>query len=120
MSLRRCVLTLAVAATTSLAACSSSGHAARRPSGPPEPTGSAYALYTHCGIHEARVGHTYYVADDPLDDGHGNPPAGWGNPYQQGTMATPTPGVAVFSDSLGHVVRFHARPGATSFLQICK
>lgn len=119
MSVRRYALVLAFAAVAGLAACNSSGHAVRGTSGTPVPTGTAYSLYRHCGVHEARVGDTYYVADHPLDDGQGNPPAGWGNPYQEGTMATPTPGVAVFSDSLGHVVRFHARPGATSFLHIC-
>ncbi|MDT4946630.1 MAG: hypothetical protein QOH14_3363 [Pseudonocardiales bacterium] len=80
---------------------------------------SPYSLYTHCGIREARIGDTYFVADRPLDDGQGNPPPGWGNPYQAGTVTTPSPSVAVFRDSAGHIVRFHARPGATSYLTIC-
>jgi hypothetical protein len=78
-----------------------------------------YSLYTHCGISEARIGGTCYVADSPLNDGNGNPPAGWGNPYQAGTMTSPSPSVAIFRDDLGHVVQFHARPGAVRFLQVC-
>lgn len=81
--------------------------------------GMPYSLYTHCGVYEARIGDTYYLADEPLDDGQGNPPPGWGNPFQDGTMTFPSRSVAIFSDRLGHVVRFHARPGATSFLRLC-
>jgi hypothetical protein len=116
--------------TANLAACSSSGPVrttdARsgrptepQPSSRPASTGVPYSLYTHCGIREARLGPTYYVADNPVDGGSGNPPAGWGNPYQPGTMTTLSPSVAIFRDDLGHVVHFHARPGATRFLQIC-
>jgi hypothetical protein len=143
LSLRRCALVIAFSAIAATSACTGSGQAERGPNGsppqpsgspylpstgqaergpngsPPQPSGSPYLLSTHCGIREARIGDTYYVADHPLDDGHGNPPPGWNNPQQSGSMATPTPGVAVFSDAEGHVVRFHARPGATSFLQMC-
>ncbi len=48
--------------------------------GSPQP----YQLYTHCGINEARIGNRYFEAVHPLSDGSGNPPPGWGNPYQQG------------------------------------
>lgn len=81
---------------------------------PPVP----YALYTHCGIYEARVQDTLFVADQLLDDGHGNPPAGWGNPYQPGTI-TVAGSMATFHDDSGHAVTFHERPGATSFLRTC-
>ncbi|MET3922930.1 hypothetical protein [Arthrobacter sp. UYEF20] len=87
----------------------------------PTPTaasGVAFALYTHCGIYEARVQETFFVADHPLDDGQGNPPAGWGNPYQSGTITVAGPS-AVFHDDTGHTVTFHERPGATSFLGTC-
>src|ERR1039457_770589 len=50
-----------------------------------------YQLSTHCGIDEARIGNRYYEAVHPLSDGQGNPPAGWGNPYQQGTMTLRPP-----------------------------
>jgi hypothetical protein len=78
-----------------------------------------YRLYTHCGIDEARIGSSYFEAVHPLTDGAGNPPAGWGNPYQQGTMTLLSARAAVFRDRAGHRVMFRLRPGASSFLHIC-
>jgi hypothetical protein len=49
-------------------------------------TAVPYVLYTHCGIDEARLDNHYDEAIDPLSDGNGNPPAGWDNPFQKGTM----------------------------------
>jgi hypothetical protein len=34
-------------------------------------------------------GRWYERVGGNLDDGHGNPPAGWGNPYQAGTLTKP-------------------------------
>ena len=73
-----------------------------------EPSGVPNKLLTHCGIRNAFVGGTWYVADKPL--GHGNAPRGWGAPFQDGWIATTAAGVAVFSDGAGHVVQFHAVP----------
>lgn len=102
-----------------LAGCAAaSGHASAK-TAPVKQQRISYALYTHCGVNEARIGRTYYVADHPLSDGQGNPPPGWGNPYQHGTMTISAPGAAVFRDQLGHVVAFHARTSAKSFLHIC-
>jgi hypothetical protein len=78
-----------------------------------------YRLYTHCGIDEARIGNRYFEAVHPLSDGQGNPPAGWGNPYQQGTMTLLSPSKAVFRDDAGHHVQFRLRLGATSFKRLC-
>jgi hypothetical protein len=83
--------------------------------GSPQP----YQLYTHCGIDEARIGNRYFEAVHPLSDGQGNPPAGWGNPYQPGTMTLISPAEAVFRDSAGHQVQFRLRPGATAFKHLC-
>lgn len=82
------------------------------------PVGSPYNLHTHCGIHEALVEGTYFVADEVLDDGQGNPPAGWDNPYQAGTISV-MGSEATFQDASGHSVTFHSRPGATGFLRTC-
>ncbi|MHC6219843.1 hypothetical protein [Arthrobacter sp. MMS24-S77] len=87
----------------------------------PTPTAASsvpFTLLTHCGIYEAKVQGSFFVADQPLDDGNGNPPAGWGNPFQQGNM-TVEGQRAVFRDDSGHSVTFHERPGATSFLRTC-
>jgi hypothetical protein len=110
-----------------VAACTTggAGHAARPAAAPgtgPAVAGSArpYALYTHCGIDEARIGSRYFEAVHPLSDGAGNPPAGWGNPFQQGTMTLLSPSTAVFRDDAGHKVVFRLRPGATSFERLCE
>ncbi|WP_411108398.1 hypothetical protein [Streptomyces sp. c-19] len=78
-----------------------------------------FDLYTHCGIDEARIGSTYFEAETPLSDGSGNPPDGWGNPYQRGTMTLKSATEAVFTDDAGHEVRFRARPGATAPKHMC-
>ena len=75
-----------------------------------------FALLTHCGIYEHGAGHLLRRRP-PLNDGHGNPPAGWGNPYQSGTI-TVAGSQAVFHDDNGHTVTFHERHGATSFLRL--
>ena len=79
----------------------------------------AYDLYTHCGVDEAKIGARFYEAVTPLSDGNGNPPAGWGNPYQAGTMTLVSATEAVFTDKAGHRVVFAVRPGATAFRQLC-
>lgn len=53
-----------------------------------------------------------------LSDGSGNPPDGWGNPYQRGTLSV-SGDIAVFRDEVGHVETFKVRPNATGFPTIC-
>ncbi|MDQ0028774.1 hypothetical protein [Arthrobacter bambusae] len=84
----------------------------------PNASGMPIMLYTHCGIEELRVDDTFFIAETPLNDGQGNPPPGWGNPYQAGTVTVSGP-LAVFRDDSGHVVTFRARPGATGLPKIC-
>jgi hypothetical protein len=78
-----------------------------------------YSLYTHCGISEASIGGRWYQASPPLSDGNGNPPPGWDDPYQQGTIQVISSAEADFSDSAGHRVRFVLRPGATGPVRLC-
>lgn len=78
-----------------------------------------YRLYTHCGIREANIGGRWYLADPPQDDGNGNPPAGWGNPYQDGFITPMSATETLFTDRAGHRVRFVLRAGATAPEQIC-
>ncbi|WP_282694805.1 hypothetical protein [Streptomyces sp. CC208A] len=78
-----------------------------------------FELSTHCGIDEARIGSTYFEAETPLSDGSGNPPEGWDNPTQRGTMTLKSETEAVFTDDAGREVTFRARPGATAFKRIC-
>jgi hypothetical protein len=80
----------------------------------------AFDLYTHCGVREAKIGSGFYLASPVLDDGNGNPPAGWGNPDQVGTMTVYGNGTAHFSAPGGLEADFHLRPGATTWAMICK
>jgi hypothetical protein len=83
------------------------------------PHAIAYDLYTHCGVDEAKIGDRFSAAVTPLSDGNGNPPAGWGNPYQAGTMTVVSATRAVFTDKAGHRVDFTVRPGARAFRHVC-
>ncbi len=65
-----------------------------------------YRLLTHCGITWARIRGTFWKADHPLSDVHGNPPAGWENPYQAGTLRFTSGRTAIFTSSAGSV-SFH-------------
>jgi hypothetical protein len=89
MTIRRIV---SVAAALAVAGCGSQAHA-----------GQPYRLYTHCGIVWARIDSTFWRADPPLSDGSGNPPAGWGNPYQDGTLVRISPTTARFDSPAGSV-----------------
>ncbi|WP_241834654.1 hypothetical protein [Pseudofrankia asymbiotica] len=78
-----------------------------------------YDLYTHCGISEARYEGRYYELVPPLTDAGGNPPAGWGNPSQPGTLTPVSETEVAFTDGIGHRVTFTLRPGATGWKRIC-
>ena len=69
----------------------------RAAAAPAAPKPVPYNLYTHCGIDYAQVGNRYYEATPPLSDGSGNPPPGWGNPYQPGILTVISPTQAVFT-----------------------
>jgi len=77
-----------------------------------------YSLYTHCGIGNANIGGRRYLARPQLSRS-GNPPRGWGNPYQRGTIRLISRTEVVFRDSSGHRVLFVLRPGATGPTFIC-
>ena len=66
-------------------------------------------LYTHCGIFGADVGGVWFAADPPLVEGAG-PPAGWGDPYQPGTLTLESTDEAVFRDDAGHELSLRAAP----------
>jgi hypothetical protein len=57
---------------------------------------NAYELYTHCGIQHLILGQTVYLADPVQEDGNGNPPAGWDNPLQKGSLTVREDGTATF------------------------
>lgn len=115
--LRQGAAAAAVGAVVALLAVFGLGH--RSPDRTPAGRSVRYNLYTHCGVSEARLGSQYYVAVHPLSDGAGNPPAGWENPYDAGTMTLVSATEAVFTDGAGHSVVFRMRPGAKTFLRVC-
>ena len=78
-----------------------------------------HVLHTHCGIHETRFAGAWWDAQPELDDGNGNPPAGWQNPTQPGTMELMRRRTALFRDDAGHEVRFQLREGATGPRRLC-
>jgi hypothetical protein len=62
----------------------------------------------------------YYEATRPLSDGSANPPPGWDNPYQAGTVTLVSPTEAVYTDKAGHRVVFEMKPpGAKSTARVC-
>ncbi|MFJ6463599.1 hypothetical protein ACIQM0_21670 [Streptomyces sp. NPDC091387] len=120
--LRYVVALLAAGALTGCAAAGEVGPAAqatRSAQGAPAARTIPFDLLTHCGIDEARIGKTYFEASIPLSDGSGNPPRGWGNPTQHGTMTMTSGTEAVFTDDAGHEVHFRARPAANTFKHLC-
>ena len=116
--LRQGAAAAAVGAAVALVAVFGLGHGSP-PGKTPAGRSVRYNLYTHCGVSEARLGNQYYVAVHPLSDGAGNPPAGWENPYDAGTMTQVSATEAVFTDGVGHAVVFRVRPGAKTFLRVC-
>jgi hypothetical protein len=75
-----------------------------------------YRLYTHCGIMWARIRGAFWRASPELSDGSGNPPAGWGNPYQQGTLRFVNPTTAVFNSPAGRATFRRTRATAPPFV----
>jgi hypothetical protein len=111
-------------AIAGLAGCAStSGSSSGTPSTPnatPTASAAAYSLYTHCGIDEANIAGHWFEADTPLFDASGaNPPNGWDNPYQQGTIRMLSDTLAEFRDAHGHVLRLHLRINATGPKKVC-
>lgn len=70
----------------------------------------AFTLWTHCGITHALFDGRFWLAEPPLDDGSHNPPRGWDNPAQQGSMRLLSPQSAEFRAGAGLVARFRPAP----------
>ncbi|MFW6174832.1 MAG: hypothetical protein ACOC5K_03560, partial [Chloroflexota bacterium] len=65
-----------------------------------------YTLYTHCGVRRAHFDGRDWIADPVLDDGDRNPPPGWGNPHDTGTMTLLSEDSARFVNSRGESAEF--------------
>jgi hypothetical protein len=67
-------------------------------------SGKPFDLYTHCGVENTRIRGVWWHADPPLyNERRNGPPAGWGDPYQTGTLTMLTDNRAVF-EALGQRV----------------
>jgi hypothetical protein len=69
-----------------------------------------YRLYTHCGVVQASFAGSYWQAEPAISDGQGNPPIGWGNPGEDGTMELRPDGSLLFRGRAGHMARFVKPP----------
>jgi hypothetical protein len=78
----------------------------------------SYRLFTHCGVRSAELNERTFFAQPPLDDGNGNPPPGWGNPYDDGSLTLVDQHTAVFRDLAGNTARFTDRPAGPTPTQL--
>ena len=79
----------------------------------------AFDLYTHCGVIDLMAYGKYFThVGGSLSDGSGNPPDGWSNPFQRGTL-TVSGETAVFRDNQGHVERFKAGKRPDKSVGLC-
>jgi hypothetical protein len=101
---------LVLMVATVFAGCGSNTTAAR-PHTTSARRGEPYRLYTHCGIQWATIDGTFWRATSHLS--YGNPPRGWGNPFQQGTLTLLSRTTAEFTSPVGSVMfkwTGHTRP----------
>jgi hypothetical protein len=79
-----------------------------------------FHLYTHCGLNGPGTDFdgSFWTSAGPGDDGSGNPPAGFGNPFDIGTMTLISANVAEFRGSSGISVQFN-RQASTTRAGVC-
>lgn len=75
-----------------------------------EPSSTTFSVYTHCGVENVRIDGRWWHARPPLyNQERIGPPAGWGDPYQEGTLMMESADRAVF-EALGQSVVFVPSP----------
>jgi len=73
-------------------------------------SGTPFTLYTHCGVENVRLDGRWWHARRPLyNDERSGPPAGWGDPHQEGTLTMESAERAVF-EARGQRVVFAPAP----------
>jgi hypothetical protein len=65
-----------------------------------------YTLYTHCGIRSAYFDGRRWIAEPILSKDNVNPPAGWGNPFDRGSMELVAEDLARFTSTSGLAAEF--------------
>jgi hypothetical protein len=80
-----------------------------------------HMLFTHCGIVGTRFAGRDWVAEPVLGDGNGNPPTGWGGPFQPGVMTLTRQDHAEFESRDGKLhAAFLPRTSADPPAQTCE
>lgn len=73
-----------------------------------------FRLYTHCGL-KYPIGPdfdgSFWDSTGAADDGSGNPPPGFGNPFDNGTMTLLSANLAEYRSSQGVMMRFTRHNG---------
>lgn len=71
----------------------------------------AFSMHTHCGVEGAQINGRVWNAVEPLYSSPDRlgPPAGWGNPFQEGSLTLESSDRAVFS-ALGQRVELEPSP----------
>lgn len=72
------------------------------PYGPGVEAGATYdyVLYTHCGVEWAPIDGVWWRTD-PLGVADANPPDGWGNPYDAGSLTVTGDDTATYTSDTG-------------------
>jgi len=74
-----------------------------------------FRLYTHCGLNNPTgpdFDGSFWESAGAADDGSGNPPPGFGNPIDNGTMRLLSANLAEYRSSQGVTVRFSRHSGS--------
>jgi hypothetical protein len=73
-----------------------------------------HRLFVHCGVLGTRFGGRDWNASPPLQSSPGNPPAGWDENEELGTMTLNSPDRATFRSSSGdRIATFVPRPAGS-------
>jgi len=99
-------LTVLIAAALA-ASCGSAASTEQAPTF--EPTSTRFKVFTHCGVESAHIDGRWWHASPPLYGKAWGPPAGWSEPYQDGTLTLESADRAVF-EALGQRVVFVPAP----------
>lgn len=74
------------------------------------PSGVPFTAFTHCGVESIRIDGRWWHASPPLyNRARNGPPAGWGDPQQEGVLTVESVDRAVF-EALGQQVLFEPSP----------
>lgn len=137
-------LVIVLAAVISLGGCMAAPHPAgvalppARPCPPPKQTNAGsyvfyacsapaklgvvycFHLYTHCGLgFGPDFDGSFWTPVDARFANNGNPPAGLGNPYDDGTIELLSHGLAEYRAASGQTYRFRRLPGHRAVRPLC-